>query len=124
MSAVSIEQTAWDEIPLEKVADGMHRRIVTGEKMTVARIWFEDGFHVPQHHHVHEQITQVISGTLRFWFGDDRRQVDVGPGGVVVIPSGLPHEALAIGEVEEMDLWSPRRDDWLDGSDDYLRGGD
>jgi len=124
MIAASVEQTAWDEIPLEKVADGMHRRIVTGEKMTVARIWFEDGFHVPQHRHVHEQVTQVIRGTLRFWFGDERRQVDVGPGGVVVIPSDVPHEALAIGEVEEMDMWSPRRDDWLDGSDDYLRGGD
>ena len=31
--------------------------------------------------------------------------------------------AISIGEVEEMDMWSPRRDDWLDGTDDYLRGG-
>ncbi len=123
MSDQPIEQTAWDAIPLEKVADGMHRRIVTGEKMTVARIYFEDGFHVPQHTHEHEQITQVISGTLRFWFGKERRQVDIGPGGVVVIPSHVPHEAVSIGKVEEMDMWSPRRDDWLDGSDDYLRGG-
>ena len=122
MSEASIGQTAWDDIPLEKVADGMHRRIVTGERMTVARIHFEDGFRVPQHAHEHEQITQVIRGTLRFWFGEEREQVDIGPGGVVVIPSNVPHEALAIGEVEEMDMWSPRRDDWLDGTDDYLRG--
>ena len=75
MSEASIEQTGWDDIPLEKVADGMHRRIVTGERMTVARIYFEDGFRVPKHSHEHEQITQVISGTLRFWFGEERRQV-------------------------------------------------
>jgi len=125
MSEASVEQTAWEEIPLEKVADGMHRRIVTGEKMTVARIYFEDGFHVPQHSHEHEQLTQVIKGTLRFWFGTDRSgPVDIGPGEVVVIPSHVPHEALSIGEVEEMDMWSPRRDDWLDGSDHYLRGGE
>jgi quercetin dioxygenase-like cupin family protein len=122
MSEASIEQTGWEDIPLEKVADGMHRRIVTGERMTVARIYFDDGFHVPQHSHEHEQITQVISGTLRFWFGEERRQVDIGAGGVVVIPSNVPHEARSIGEVEEMDMWSPRRDDWLDGTDDYLRG--
>jgi quercetin dioxygenase-like cupin family protein len=122
MSQVSVEQTSWDDVPLEKVADGMHRRIVTGERMTVARIYFEDGFRVPQHSHEHEQITQVVRGTLRFWFGEEREQVDIGPGGVVVIPSHLPHEAMSIGEVEEIDMWSPRRDDWLDGTDDYLRG--
>ena len=32
-------------------------------------------------------------------------------------------EALVkISDVEEMDMWSPRRDDWLDGTDNYLRG--
>ena len=91
--------------------------------MTVARIYLKDGFLVPLHSHVHEQITQVISGRMRFAFGEDRAEVaEYGPGDVVVIPSNLPHEALAIGDVEEMDMWTPRRDDWLDGTDDYLRG--
>jgi quercetin dioxygenase-like cupin family protein len=47
--------------------------------------------------------------------------VDLGPGDVIVIPSNVPHEALCIGDVEEMDTWSPRRDDWLNKTDDYLR---
>ena len=112
----------WDEIPLETVNPSMKRRIVTGEKMTVARIYFEDGFVVPMHSHENEQITQVIRGRMHFVFGEDRsREMDLGPGDVVVIPAHLPHEATMIGEVEEMDMWSPRREDWLDGSDDYLR---
>ena len=45
----------------------------------------------------------------------------LGPGDVVVIPADLPHEATCVGDVEEMDMWSPRRQDWLDGTDDYLR---
>ena len=122
MSIENLQSINWDEIELETVNPSMKRRIVTGERMTVARIYFKDGFLVPQHSHDHEQITQVISGTLRFSFGEDRSVVfDVGPGDVVVIPSNLPHEALAVGEVEEMDMWSPRRDDWLDGTDAYLR---
>ena len=117
-----IDAINWDEVELETVNPQMRRRVVTGERMTVARIYFKDGFLVPMHSHVHEQVTQVFSGTLRFTFGDDRsRVIDVGPGDVVVIPSNLPHEALCIGDVEEMDMWSPRRDDWLDGTDDYLR---
>ena len=122
MSANNIQSIDWDSIELETVNASMQRRIVTGERMTVARIYFKDGFLVPLHSHEHEQITQVLKGTLRFRFGADKKeQVDVGPGGVVVIPSHVPHEALCIGDVEEMDMWSPRRDDWLDGTDDYLR---
>lgn len=123
MSENNVQSIDWDSIELESVNPSMTRRIVTGERMTVARIYFKDGFRVPQHSHEHEQITQVISGTLRFRFGEDGSEVvDVGPGGVVVIPSHVPHEALCIGDVEEMDMWSPRRDDWLNKTDDYLRG--
>jgi quercetin dioxygenase-like cupin family protein len=100
----------------------MKRRIVTGERLTIARIYFKDGFRVPLHSHEQEQVTQVISGVLRFWLGANREKtLDLGPGDVIVIPSNVPHEALCIGDVEEMDTWSPRRDDWLNKTDDYLR---
>ena len=122
MPVENFQSINWDEVELETVNASMKRRIITGERMTVARIYFQDGFLVPLHSHDHEQITQVLKGTLRFSFREDRSETfDVGPGGVVVIPSNLPHEALVIGEVEEMDMWSPRRDDWLDGTDAYLR---
>lgn len=125
MSTSALQNIAWDDIELEVVNAKMKRRIVTGERMTVARVYFEDGFLVPMHSHENEQITQVMSGVLRFWFGEDRSEmVEVGPGGVVVIPPHLPHEALCVGDVEEMDIWSPRRDDWLNKTDDYLRDVD
>jgi quercetin dioxygenase-like cupin family protein len=112
----------WDDVPLETVNPMMTRRVITGELMTVARIYFKDGFLVPRHSHHNEQVTQVISGKMRFRFGENgEQQFDVVAGGVVVIPAHLPHEALCVGDVEEMDMWAPRRDDWLDGSDDYLR---
>jgi quercetin dioxygenase-like cupin family protein len=118
----AIRQTRWEDVELETVNPSMQRRVVTGERMTVARIWFKDGFRVPLHSHEHEQITQVVSGTMRFHFGADRSQtMEIGPGGMVVIPSNVPHEAFCVGDVEEIDIWSPRRDDWLDGTDDYLR---
>ncbi len=123
MSEHNIQSINWDAIELETVNPHMRRRIVTGERMTVARIYFNDGFLVPLHSHENEQITQVISGVLRFTFGDEHGEtIDVGPGDVVVIPPHVPHQALCIGEVEEMDMWSPRREDWLNKTDDYLRG--
>ncbi|MDH3990078.1 MAG: cupin domain-containing protein [Gammaproteobacteria bacterium] len=122
MSLEKLQITNWDEIELETVNDSMKRKIATGEMMTVARIYLADGFVVPMHSHHNEQVTQVISGRMHFVFGENReKEMTLGPGDVVVIPAHLPHEATAIGDVEEMDMWAPRRDDWLDGTDDYLR---
>ena len=122
MSLSDLQISNWEDIELETVNPSMKRRIATGELMTVARIYLADGFTVPMHSHHNEQVTQVISGKMHFVFGENREKEQVlGPGDCVVIPANLPHEATAIGDVEEMDMWAPRRDDWLDGSDDYLR---
>ena len=122
MTLETLHVTHWEEIELETVNPQMKRRIVTGELMTIARVYLDDGYVVPMHSHHNEQITQVISGRMHFVFGEDReKEMVLGPGDVVVIPPHLPHEATAIGDVEEIDMWAPRRDDWLDGSDDYLR---
>ena len=123
MSLDALQTINWDEVEIETVNPQMKRRIVTGELMTVARIYLADGFVVPMHSHHNEQVTQVIRGRMHFVFGENRdREMELGPGDVVVIPANLPHEATAIGDVEEIDMWAPRRDDWLDGTDDYLRG--
>lgn len=112
----------WDAVQVEAVNASMKRQIISGEKLMIAKMQFKDGFVVPLHHHVHEQVTQVVSGQMRFWFGEHKEQtMDLFPGDVVVIPSNLPHEALMIGDVEEIDTWAPPRQDWLDGSDHYLR---
>jgi quercetin dioxygenase-like cupin family protein len=117
-----IEKINWDEVNNEEVNASMSRKIICGEKLMIAKMKLKDGFMVPLHHHHHEQVTQVISGQMRFWFGENKDKVmDLYPGDVVVIPSNLPHEALMIGDVEEVDTWAPPRQDWLNKTDDYLR---
>ncbi|HWI92392.1 MAG TPA: cupin domain-containing protein [Flavisolibacter sp.] len=117
-----LEKINWDEVNTEEVNASMSRQIIYGEKLMIAKMKFKDGFIVPLHSHHHEQVTQVISGQMRFWFGEDKEQImDLFPGDVVIIPSNVPHEALMIGDVEETDTWSPPRQDWLDKTDDYLR---
>jgi unsaturated pyranuronate lyase len=113
----------WDDVPVEQVTPDMQRKLVYGEKIMIARMKFKDGFLVPLHSHENEQITSVLAGKIRFWLGENKEQeLELEAGDVLVIPANLPHEALMIGEVEEMDTWAPPRQDWLDGTDDYLRG--
>jgi quercetin dioxygenase-like cupin family protein len=118
----AVEKFNWDDMEWEIVNDMMKRKIITGEKMTVAQIFLKDGFVVPQHTHINEQITQVVSGQMHFWFGENKEEeLIIGPGDVIVIPANLPHEAKMIGDVLEFDSWAPRREDWLNKTDDYLR---
>ncbi|MBT8083700.1 MAG: hypothetical protein KJN72_00640 [Woeseia sp.] len=61
----AVDYLDWESVPLETVNPMMQRRIISGELMTVARIWFKDGFLVPRHSHHNEQITQVLQPELQ-----------------------------------------------------------
>jgi quercetin dioxygenase-like cupin family protein len=90
--------------------------------MMIAQIFFKKGDDVPRHSHDNEQITYILEGALQFWFGEnDDRTLTVRAGEVVVIPSNLPHRALALEDTLDVDVFNPPRQDWLDGSDAYLR---
>lgn len=119
---IMVKMVNWDKIPTEHVTPKMERKLVYGDQIMIAKMKFKAGFSVPLHSHINEQITQVTSGTMRFWFGANKEETfDMHPGDVVVIPANVPHEALMVTDVEEIDTWTPIREDWLDGSDNYLR---
>ena len=59
---------------------------------------------------------------MRFWFGEDESEViDLSAGEVLHIPSNLAHKAEALEKSLDVDIFCPPREDWLDGSDAYLR---
>jgi quercetin dioxygenase-like cupin family protein len=112
----------WDDLPKEKLKPDLHRRLVSGERMMLAHVYLDDGCVVPTHAHENEQMTYILEGTLRFWLGEDESEVvDVAAGEVLHIPSNLPHRAQALGRTLDLDVFCPPRQDWLDGSDAYLR---
>lgn len=112
----------WAEIPKEVLNPLLERRFITGERVMLAEIYLAKGCVVPGHSHENEQITYILKGCLRFWLGDDEEPVDVGVGEVLHIPPLLPHSAEALEDTVDLDVFSPPRSDWLDGSDAYLRG--
>jgi quercetin dioxygenase-like cupin family protein len=112
----------WEDMPKERVTDDLDRRLVTGERMMLAHVYLKKGCIVPRHQHENEQITYVLEGALRFWLGEDGAEERVVRAGeVLVIPSNLPHKAEALEDTLDVDVFSPPRQDWLDGTDDYLR---
>ena len=112
----------WDDLPRERLNSRLERRLITGTNMMVAHVYLEKGCIVPQHSHHNEQITYVLEGALKFLLGEAQDQeVIVNAGEVLTIPPHLPHSAEALEDTLDVDIFNPPREDWLDGSDAYLR---
>jgi quercetin dioxygenase-like cupin family protein len=109
----------WNEIEVEKVTPLLDRQLMVGTGMMIARLILRKGAIVPLHSHHNEQITYVLEGLLRFQI--DGRQIDVRGGEVLCIPPHMPHEAVAIEDTIDIDIFNPPRQDWIDKSDAYLR---
>lgn len=122
-TAELVRHYSWNDIPAEQLKKGLSRKLITGERMMIAHVYFESGEEVPRHSHENEQLTYILSGALRFWFGaHDEQEVTVRAGEVVVIPSNVPHRAVALEKTLDVDVFAPPRQDWLAGTDAYLRG--
>ena len=116
-----MEHYTWEEMPMEEMSELIGRKIISGEKAMVAQVFLKKGAVVPQHFHESEQITYILDGALKFEL--EGREVVVGKGQVLRIPSNVPHRAVALEDTLDLDIFSPIRHDWLKKDDAYLRGG-
>jgi quercetin dioxygenase-like cupin family protein len=125
MSESPVRHEKWSEIRHEKVTDTISRRLFTGERMMLAHVYLDKGAIVPTHSHENEQLTWILEGALRFWIGeegsDDVEELVVSAGEVLYIPSNVPHKAEALEDTFDVDVFSPPRQDWLDGTDTYFK---
>lgn len=110
----------WDEEPIEQLNASIGRRMLNGDAMTLAQITLAAGAVVPDHAHPNEQIATVLAGRLRFVVGGEER--DVAGGESVLIPGQVTHRVEALEDSVVLDVFAPRREDWLSGDDAYLRG--
>jgi quercetin dioxygenase-like cupin family protein len=101
----------WDEIALEKITEMISQKIVAGEREMLAQIYLKRGALVPMHSHESEQMTYILQGSLRFHVAGE--EIIVREGEVLHIPSGTPHQAEALEDTFELDVFSPIRHDWL-----------
>jgi quercetin dioxygenase-like cupin family protein len=112
----------WDDVPKETLKADLDRRLISTDRIMLAHVYLQQGCIVPKHEHENEQLTYILEGCLRFWLGeDDSEVIDVRAGEVLHIPSWVPHRAEALEQTLDVDIFSPPRADWLDGSDAYLR---
>jgi len=111
----------WNTVAREKLNPLIDREMLTGQNLMLARVIMKKGAHVPLHHHHNEQVTYILEGTLKFAI--DGKEIVVKAGEVLCIPPNMPHEAWALEDTIDLDVFNPPREDWLNKTDDYLRHG-
>ena len=114
-----METYRWDQVEKERLSDALSRQMIHGDTMTVARIDLKKGAVVPEHSHHNEQISMVERGALRFVLAGVEGIMKQGD--MLKIPPHVPHSVEALEDSVAVDLFSPRREDWIRGDDAYLR---
>lgn len=100
------------DLSLRPIWDGIHARVVHGERLLLGVVELDPGAVAQEHHHEHEQLGMVIRGTITFRIGDETKEL--GPGETWTIPSNVPHEATAGPDGAVLiDVFAPVREDWV-----------
>jgi quercetin dioxygenase-like cupin family protein len=115
----TLEKSSWKTMEIEQLNDKLSRQMISGENATISQLLLKKGAAVPRHSHMNEQYSWIISGALKFVFDD--REILVGAGDVLVIPANVPHSAVALEDTVDVDIFAPRREDWIRKEDSYLR---
>jgi quercetin dioxygenase-like cupin family protein len=112
----------WDQVPREDLHELLSRRLITGDQVMLSHVYLKKGCVVPKHSHPNEQFTYILEGALRFLVGDDgAEEIVVRAGEVLHLPGNVPHEAHALEDTLDVDIFYPPREDWLNKTDSYLR---
>jgi Uncharacterized conserved protein, contains double-stranded beta-helix domain len=92
---------------------GVRRKVLSySDELMMCEITFETGAQGDAHAHKHLQITYVAKGTFEFTIGDEKKVVSQGDS--VYMPGDVMHQATCIEEGILVDVFSPKRDEFLE----------
>jgi len=94
----------------KEIIPGFVARFVHTKNMTISYWEIKKGSKLPEHAHIHEQVSQVIEGQFELTI-DGKSEIMV-PGKVAVIPSNVIHSGIAKTDCKVMDIFYPVREDY------------
>lgn len=104
------EKMEWEEL-----GGGVSRKFLGWDnQIMMVKVKFEKGAEGSPHQHFHTQTTYCAKGKFEFTIGDEKQVVKYGDG--VYIPPNVIHGAVCLEEGVLIDVFSPVREDFLDGS--------
>ena len=103
------------EMEWENLGGGVQRQFLGYDnQIMMVKVKFDKGAEGAPHQHFHTQATYCASGKFEFTIDGETKIVEAGDG--VYIEPNLLHSAIFLEEGILIDVFSPVREDFLDGS--------
>jgi quercetin dioxygenase-like cupin family protein len=104
-----------DVFPLNQLKErellpGGKARFAHSDSMTLAYWTFEAGIDLPEHTHPHEQILNVMEGTIEFTVEGDTQTVNAVS--AIIIPPNATHSGKTLTACKLIDIFYPKREDF------------
>jgi quercetin dioxygenase-like cupin family protein len=100
------------QVPSTTVFEGFDRKILShSPELMTCEIRLKSGTKVAAHTHHHQQVTYLISGRLTATVGGETREI--GPGDSLFVDKNIEHAIVALADTLALDIFTPRRDDFL-----------
>lgn len=97
-------------LPARELAPGYRAHLVHSERTTHSYVEIDPDIPLPEHAHPHEQVVNVLEGTLVLTVAGQEHVLDAGH--CLVIPGGVPHSAVARTPCRVLDVFSPVREEY------------
>lgn len=107
-----------DKQPIETVSPLIQRQVLHGAQTTFVKWIMKKGAVVPVHHHANEQVTWFLTGSAEIY--SQGKKFVMRAGDIMIIPPNVPHEFHFVEDTIDIDIFSPQRQDWIDGTASYL----
>lgn len=99
-----------NEIKDQELIPGFTGRLIHTDKVTIAHFKIKAGSILPEHHHIHDQVSNVVEGEFEINVGGITQRLK--PGSIAVIPSNTSHSGKAITDCYIIDVFCPLREDY------------
>jgi quercetin dioxygenase-like cupin family protein len=110
----------WNNVPAQMLAPGVRLRTPYGERIMLSLVELDEGSVVPAHSHPHEQAGMVLEGMLELTIDGQPRTLRAGE--AYIIPGNATHAARSVGGTcKVLDVFSPIREDYAKGTNQYTR---
>ncbi len=94
----------------KEIIPGYTGKFIHSRNVTLAYWAITASAALPEHSHPHEQVVNIIEGTMELTVKDETQTLT--PGQVVIIPPNIPHSGRAVTECRVIDVFFPVREDY------------
>jgi quercetin dioxygenase-like cupin family protein len=99
-----------NEMKERELLPGGKVKFVHSDNMTLASWTFEAGIDLPEHTHPHEQILNVMEGTIEFTVEGETQTIDAVS--AIIIPPNVTHSGKTLTDCKLIDVFYPKREDF------------